>query len=66
MFRVTENEWVASRTSMAGADIVVLFEDIRIGNLQGISISVSREKAPIYVMGSEVPVSFSRGEFLAT
>ena len=62
MFRVTENEWIGSRTSFSGSDIVVSFEDIRIATVQGISISVSREKGPIYVLGSETPVSFSRGK----
>lgn len=65
-FGINKNPWIGSRTSMSGSDIVVTFEDIRIGFLQGISISVSREKAPIYVLGSETPVSFSRGELLAT
>jgi len=61
-FRLTNNKWVANRTSFAGADIQVLAEDIRLGDLQAISVSVSREKGPIYVLGSATPVSFSRGK----
>jgi len=67
MFRLAQNEWAGARTSMSGSDIVITFEDIRMGNLQALSISVSREKGPIYVLGSETPVSFSRGNsFFAT
>lgn len=32
-------------TSFGGCDIVALIEDVAIGNLQGISYSVTREKA---------------------
>ena len=63
-FRVTDNDWAASRTSFSGADLSVTFENLRIGALQGVSISVSREKGPIYVLGSATPVSFSRGKVL--
>jgi len=49
-------------TSMSGCDIEAFIESTLIGNIQGISFSVTREKAPIYVMGSVDPVSFSRGK----
>jgi len=61
-WRITDNEWTGARTSMAGSDITVMAEDTRLGHLQAVSISVSREKGPIYVLGSATPVSFSRGK----
>jgi len=48
-------------TSMSGCDIQAFIESTLIGNIQGVSYSVTREKAPVYVMGSPEPVSFSRG-----
>lgn len=54
--------WTQTYTSFGGCDIVALIEDAVIGNLQGISYSVTREKAPIYTMGRADPVSFSRGK----
>ena len=38
-------------TSFAGADIVATINGIVIGELQAITYSVTREKAPIYCMG---------------
>ena len=49
-------------TSAAGTDIVATIDGILIGNLNGISFSTTREKAPIYVMGSVDAVSFGRGK----
>lgn len=49
-------------TSFSGADIVATFAGKVIGELQQISYSVSREKAPIYTLGSANPRSFSRGK----
>jgi hypothetical protein len=51
-----------SYTSFSGADIVATFDGYVIGELQAISYSVTREKAPIYTMGSADPRSFSRGK----
>lgn len=48
--------------SMAGTDIVATIDGILIGNLNGISFSTTREKSPIYVMGSVDAVSFGRGK----
>ena len=52
----------ATYTSFSGADIVASFGGVVIGELQAISYSVTREKAPIYTMGSPDPRSFSRGK----
>lgn len=54
--------WTQTYTSFSGCDIQALIEDALLGNIQGVSFSVTREKAPIYVMGSVDPVSFSRGK----
>lgn len=48
--------------SFSGVDIKAIFASEVIGELQGISYSVTREKAPIYTMGSADPRSFSRGK----
>lgn len=49
-------------TSYSGADIVATFGEKVIGELQAITYSVTREKAPIYTMGDPNPRSFSRGK----
>ena len=49
-------------TTFSGADIVCTFGGVPIGALSGITWSVTREKAPIYTMGSANPRSFSRGK----
>ena len=49
-------------TTFSGSDIVATFGGVTIGTLSGITWSVSREKAPVYTMGSPNPRSFSRGK----
>lgn len=49
-------------TSFSGVDIRAVIAGESIGQLQAISYAVQREKAPIYVMGSVDPRSFSRGK----
>lgn len=49
-------------TTFSGADIVCSFGGTAIGALSGITWSVTREKAPVYTMGSPNPRSFSRGK----
>lgn len=49
-------------TSFSGCDIVATFNGKVIGELQAVTYSVSREKAPVYTMGSAEPRSFSRGK----
>lgn len=48
--------------SNSGCDIVATLDGVLIGNLNGISFSTTREKAPIYTMGSVDAVSFGRGK----
>lgn len=61
-YNATSSSYTRTYTSFSGADIVATFGNVVIGELQAISYSVSREKAPIYTMGSAEPRSFSRGK----
>ena len=55
-------EYVKTYTSFSGCDIVCIFGNTVIGELQALTYSVQREKAPVYTMGSAEPRSFSRGK----
>ena len=48
--------------SFSGIDITPIFQGQPIGEIQAVSYSINREKAPIYTMGSANPRSFSRGK----
>lgn len=48
--------------SFSGVDMIVTFGDVVVGEVQGVSYTVTREKAPLYTMGSANPRSFSRGK----
>jgi len=56
------SEYTRSYNSFSGVDIKATFGGQVVGELQGVSYSVTREKAPIYTMGSADPRSFSRGK----
>ena len=56
------SQYTKTYTSFSGVDMVVHIDNERIGEIQGISYSITREKAPIYVLGSANPASFSRGK----
>lgn len=56
------SEFTKSYNSFSGVDIRAVFGNQVIGTLQGISWSVSREKAPIYTMGDPDPRAFARGK----
>ena len=49
-------------TSYSGVDIRVIINGAQAGTMQALSYAIQREKAPIYVMGSVDPVSYSRGK----
>lgn len=51
-----------SYNSFSGVDIKAIFASKVMAELQAISYSVTREKAPVYTMGSPDPRSFSRGK----
>ena len=48
--------------SFSGVDITPIFQGKAIGEIQAISYSVNREKAPVYTMGKASPRSFARGK----
>jgi hypothetical protein len=54
--------YARSYNSFSGVDIKGVFGNKVIAELQAISYSITREKAPIYTMGSADPRSFSRGK----
>lgn len=62
MANMSTQEYTKSYSSFGGCDIVAAFNGKIIGELQGITYSITREKAPIYTMGSAEPRSFSRGK----
>lgn len=47
-----ESVYTKTYTSFSGADIVPTFGGRVIGEMQGITYSITREKAPIYTMGN--------------
>ena len=59
---IMASEYTQTYTSFSGCDIVCTFGGVVIGELQAITYSISREKAPVYTMGSPEPRSFSRGK----
>ena len=59
---MTTQEYTKTYSSFGGCDITAAFNGKIIGELQGITYSITREKAPIYTMGSAEPRSFSRGK----
>ena len=56
------SEFAQSFNSMSGSDIKAVFGGTPFGELQAISYAVTREKAPIYTMGSADPRSYSRNK----
>ena len=48
--------------SYSGVDITPIFQGRPIGEIQAISYSINREKAPVYTMGKADPRSFARGK----
>jgi hypothetical protein len=57
-----QSEFTRGYNSFSGVDIKAVFGTKSIGTLQGISYSISREKAPVYTMGSADPRAFARGK----
>lgn len=62
MTDVNPNQFGKSYHSFSGVDIKAVFASKVIAEIQAISYSVTREKAPLYTMGSADPRSFSRGK----
>ncbi len=57
-----ESEIAHSYNSFSGSDIRAQIGNIPFAEIQAISYSVTREKAPIYTMGSPDPRAFSRNK----
>lgn len=58
----TNSSYTKTFTTFGGADIVATLGGKVVGELQAITYSVTREKAPVYTLGSANPRSFSRGK----
>lgn len=56
------NSYTRTYTSFSGADIKAVIGNRIMAECQGCSVSVTREKAPLYTLGSPDPRSFSRGK----
>jgi len=56
------NEIARGYNSFSGVDIKGVFANQVIAELQAISYSITREKAPLYTMGSADPRAYSRGK----
>jgi hypothetical protein len=57
-----EDEIARSYNSFAGADYRACIGQFQFAELQAVSYSVTREKAPIYTMGSPDPRAFARNK----
>jgi hypothetical protein len=57
-----QSEYARSYNSFSGVDIKATFGSQAIGEIQAISYSITREKAPIYTMGSADPRAYARGK----
>ena len=62
MASMTTAEYTKTYSTFGGCDIVPVFNGKVIGEIQAITYSITREKVPVYTMGSAEPRSFSRGE----
>ena len=58
----TNSSVTQTYNSFSGVDMIVTFGSATVGEVQGVSYTVTREKAPLYTMGSANPRSFSRGK----
>jgi hypothetical protein len=52
--------FIGSYNSFAGSDIKAVIGQFSFAELQAISYAITREKAPIYTMGSADPRAYSR------
>ena len=55
-------QYTKTYTTFSGADITCSFNGTMVGSIAGLTWSVTREKAPVFTMGSPNPRSFSRGK----
>ena len=64
MANVSTEQYIKTYTTFGGSDIVATFNGKVIGELQAITYSITREKVPVYTMGSAEPRSFSMVTYL--
>jgi hypothetical protein len=57
-----QSEISRSYNSFAGSDIKAVIGQFQFAELQAVSYAITREKAPIYTMGSADPRSYSRNK----
>jgi hypothetical protein len=57
-----QGRYQQSFNSFGGVDMTVMIGTKLVAEIQGVSYTVTREKAPLYTMGSADPRSFSRGK----
>lgn len=58
----TDFDSMRTWSSIGGCDIICVINGVECGSIQAISVSVSREKMPLYTTGRADPVGFSRGK----
>ena len=59
---ILESEISRSYNSFSGADITAVIGPYTFAELQAVSYSITREKAPVYCMGNPDPLSYSRNK----
>jgi len=59
---INQSHYTKTYSSFSGADITASIGNYIIGELQSITYSVTREKAPVFTLGNPNPRSFSRGK----
>lgn len=57
-----QNSWRNTFSSFSGCDINAIVNGYTVAEMQGVTFSTTREKAPVYRMGKVDPVSYSRGK----
>ena len=62
MASMSAESYMKTYRTFGGCDKVATFNGKVIGELQAITYSLTREKVPVYTMGSAEPRSFSRGK----
>ena len=59
---LSDNKYARSYNSMGGGDIFVIFENAVVGTVTGVTWNITREVAPVYVLGHVDPVGVSKGK----
>ncbi len=60
--QIPQEQQQGTYSVFTGTDIYTVFADTIISTIQGISYSITRQKAPIYTMGSPDPRAFARSK----